>query len=98
MKKLTPEGCLANYAQSDLPYLRRQDLPEAYALNGAVYVTRPSVLRTRQTFLPPRTYPFVMPAERSLEIDDLWDLHLVRLVMQDAMATRGAQLKRYKVA
>ncbi len=89
VKKMTPEGTLANYASADLAYLRRQDLPEAFALNGAVYVTKSSVLREQKTFLPPRTVPYVMPAERSLEIDDPWDLHLVRLVMEDREAKRG---------
>jgi CMP-N,N'-diacetyllegionaminic acid synthase len=83
VKKRTPEGYLANYAQSDLAYLRRQDLPEAFALNGAIYVTKTSVLKEQMTFMPPRTLPFLMPAERSLEIDDPWDLHLARLVMED---------------
>jgi N-acylneuraminate cytidylyltransferase/CMP-N,N'-diacetyllegionaminic acid synthase len=83
VKKIGADGCLANYATSELSYLRRQDLPAAYALNGAIYVTKVDVLRRQQTFLPPRTFPYVMPAERSLEIDDPWDLYLVRLVMED---------------
>jgi CMP-N,N'-diacetyllegionaminic acid synthase len=83
VKKITADGRLADYAAADLAYLRRQDLPAAYALNGAVYVTKTAVLREQQTFLPARTYPFLMPAERSLEIDDPWDLYLLRLVMED---------------
>jgi CMP-N,N'-diacetyllegionaminic acid synthase len=83
VKKLTPEGCLGDYIVSDLAYLRRQDLPEALALNGAVYVTKVAVLRAQKTFLPPRTFPYLMPPERSLEVDDPWDLHLLRLVMED---------------
>ena len=69
-------------------YLRRQDLPTAYALNGAVYVVRPEVLRGAKTFLPAKTYPYVMPAERSLDVDTPWDLRLVRLVLQALVASR----------
>jgi CMP-N,N'-diacetyllegionaminic acid synthase len=84
VKQVTSAGVLADFLSVDRKaYLRRQDLPGAYALNGALYIIRPSVLRQQQTFLPERTFPYVMPAERSLDIDDPWDLHLVRLVMED---------------
>jgi CMP-N,N'-diacetyllegionaminic acid synthase len=83
VKKITPEGVLADYATTELAYLRRQDLPEAYALNGAVYVTRATALREQRTFLPRNTHPYVMPAERSLEVDHPWDLHLARLIMEE---------------
>lgn len=83
VKRITPEGALADYATSDLAYLRRQDLPEAFALNGAVYVTQTAALRGQRTFLPRTTLPYIMPVERSLEVDHPWDLHLARLIMED---------------
>ena len=54
----------------------------AYALNGAIYLTRPEVLRREKTFLPPDAIPYVMPVERSLDVDTPWELHVVRLVME----------------
>ena len=50
VKKINPHGALADYATTDLAYLRRQDLPEAYALNGAVYVTKSDALRQQGPF------------------------------------------------
>lgn len=53
--------------------LRRQDLPSAYVLNGAVYAIRAAELTTRRSlFEPGRTVPFVMPIEKSLDVDT-WD-------------------------
>ena len=53
--------------------LRRQDLPPAYVLNGAVYAADAASLRaTRRFFEAGRTAAWVMPAERSLDIDT-WD-------------------------
>jgi CMP-N,N'-diacetyllegionaminic acid synthase len=84
VKRIDAQGTLEDFLTLDRrAYLRRQDLPAAYALNGALYLIRPAILREQRTFLPQRTYPYVMPTERSLDIDDPWDLHLVRLVMED---------------
>lgn len=54
--------------QEGLPS-RRQDLPDAWCLNGAVYVARVPWLLQSRTFLSPQTVGYVMPAERSLDID-----------------------------
>jgi CMP-N-acetylneuraminic acid synthetase len=89
-KQLADDGRLVDFAVGPKPaYLRRQDLPAAYALNGAVYVIRPDVLREAKTFLPANTYPYVMPTERSLDVDTPWDLQLVRLVMDDLSRRRA---------
>jgi CMP-N,N'-diacetyllegionaminic acid synthase len=81
--KVAPDGTLEAFVASDIPYKRRQDLPRAVALNGAVYVARLDVLREHQTFLPPGTLAYEMPPERSLDVDTPWDLHLVDLVLRD---------------
>ena len=52
---------------------RRQDLPPAYLVNGAVYVARPDWLRRHRAFIAADTKGYVMPAERSIDIDDLND-------------------------
>jgi CMP-N-acetylneuraminic acid synthetase len=83
VKRATPEGWLVDYVENRLAYPRRQDFPPALALNGALYLIRPQVLREQRTFLPARTCPYIMPAARSLDIDDSWDLHLARLIMED---------------
>lgn len=48
---------------------RRQDVAEAVALNGAVYAADITVLRKTRSFLTDETVAYVMPAERSLDID-----------------------------
>lgn len=53
--------------------VRRQDLPTAYVLNGAIYAFRPDWLRQGRTFVDARSLAWVMPAERSVDIDDLRD-------------------------
>jgi CMP-N,N'-diacetyllegionaminic acid synthase len=54
--------------------LRRQDLPPAWVLNGAVYAAEIDWLRRERVFVRPgETLAFPMPAERSLDIDTLED-------------------------
>lgn len=52
---------------------RRQDLPPAYVLNGAVYGFRPDWLRAEPRFMDAATLAWIMPPERSVDIDDIDD-------------------------
>jgi N-acylneuraminate cytidylyltransferase len=53
---------------------RRQDLPKAFMVNGAVYVARVDWLRQTRNFETPSTVGFEMPEDRSLDIDTEADL------------------------
>ncbi|HSV68519.1 MAG TPA: acylneuraminate cytidylyltransferase family protein [Methylibium sp.] len=53
---------------------RRQDLPPAWCLNGAVYAARVDWLRRTRSFVAEGTVGSEMPAERSLDIDTAEDL------------------------
>lgn len=83
VKRVSEDGRLEDFMPTPSGYLARQHLPPAYALNGAVYVVRRDVLVERQTFYTNRTYAYLMPAERSLDIDTPWDLHLADLILSE---------------
>jgi len=57
-------------------YLRSQDLEPLYYVNGGVYVLRPETFRERSAMLPESPLAYVMPAERSADIDDALDFEL----------------------
>ena len=52
---------------------RRQDLPDAFALNGAIYIADVSFLRVARTFVTTQAVAYVMPRERSIDIDTASD-------------------------
>lgn len=53
---------------------RRQDLPKAWVMNGAIYACRTDVLFAAEPSLyGDRVVAYPMPAERSISIDDLED-------------------------
>ncbi len=60
---------------------RRQDLEPAFAPNGAIFVNRRSALLRDRTFVPPGTRAYVMPPDRSIDVDTPWDLELARLIV-----------------
>lgn len=66
---------------------RRQDLPEFYIINGAVFVTEVSFFIEHGSFFTPDTVGFVMPVERSIDIDSEVDL----LVMEHLALKQGSK-------
>ena len=57
----------------------------AVAINGAVYVARCPWLAVQTGFLTPETVAYLMPRERSIDVDDELDL-----VIANALAEHGA--------
>lgn len=60
---------------------RRQDLPEVFALNGAVYVAKCEWVLKSRTFIGPQTVAYSMPSERSADIDSETDLRWCGFVL-----------------
>jgi N-acylneuraminate cytidylyltransferase len=65
--------------------LRRQDLPGAWCLNGAVYVAEIPWLRVQRSFISARTVAYAMPAERSIDIDTPADLRAAEDVLRPSL-------------
>ena len=89
MKRVESDGRISDLLPPDkIPesgFGRRQDLPSAYAVNGAIYLVKREVLIESRTFYTERTYAYIMPPERSLDIDTLWDFRLAELVLKDGL-------------
>jgi CMP-N,N'-diacetyllegionaminic acid synthase len=82
MFRLGDDGRLSRFAEpvGGMP-LRRQDLPSAWSLNGAVYVADCNWFLQNRTFLSPATVGYPMPADRSLDIDTVADLELLQRIL-----------------
>jgi N-acylneuraminate cytidylyltransferase len=62
---------------------RRQDLPPAYIINGAIYIARIDWLIANKKFIGLETVGYVMPKERSLDIDTIEDFNeFLGLILQ----------------
>ena len=89
-----PEGWLAHYCvpQTALP-LRRQDLPAAWCLNGAVYAADVVWFLRERTFLSARTVGYPMPLERSLDIDTPQDVQTLEAIVRNGQFSLSSQSK-----
>lgn len=63
---------------------RRQDLPPIYVLNGAIYIARVDWLKQSENFLGEGCVAYVMPKERSLDIDNAADFEVFRIKVEEA--------------
>lgn len=62
---------------------RRQKLPTYYSPNGAIYITTPESLRKNKTFYPKKTIPYIMPKERSVDLDTQFDFKLAEFILKE---------------
>lgn len=79
--KRDSEGTMEPYFESRLVYERRQDLPEALAINGAIYLQQTEAFQKSQSFVPRNAIPYIMPPDRSIDVDTPIDLDIVELIM-----------------
>lgn len=65
------------------------ELPELWVRNGSIYITRTEVLRAGEILDPSDQRGYVMPPERSFDIDTPRDLALARLIEGSGAAPRA---------
>lgn len=79
-------GYLSGYANPsplfDDEYIREQDIKDIQYPNGAIYAADVDVWSEIERFYTDRTIAFEMPPERSLEIDEPWELKFVSAYLE----------------
>lgn len=61
---------------------RTQDMPKFYIKNGAVFVVRYNVLKNKKTLYGKNHEAFIMPVERSIDIDEEIDLEIAKVLIK----------------
>jgi len=62
---------------------RRQDAPKVFTMNASIYAMWKDKLFARKTFFTDQTRVYVMPEERSVDIDRSIDFKIVELLMKE---------------
>lgn len=79
-KRLLEDGRLAELFTKEQQTSSDSGKKETYyAPNGALYLVKTPVLLARRTFYTEKTFAYVMPPERSLDIDTPWDLRIAQM-------------------
>lgn len=73
---------LKDFIRPEIKNLRRQDLPIFYRLNGAIYIAKVSYILETKDFLRQGSYAYIMPVNRSVDIDTEFDLALAEVLLQ----------------
>jgi len=72
----------------------RQQLPPAYVLNGALYLASRNFLLREKSFIRHDTVAYVMPAERSVDIDNQLDWTWAEFLAEGGMNEEKSYRKR----
>lgn len=71
----------------DRSIVRRQDSPKCFDMNASIYVWKRLVLLNYPTVFNADTLLFVMPEERSIDIDTSLDFEIVEAIMRRRVTT-----------
>ncbi len=63
---------------------RRQDAPEVYDITTGVYVSTPDFILNNNALFDGKVVAVVMPKQRAVDIDDLYDFKLAESILKDA--------------
>jgi CMP-N,N'-diacetyllegionaminic acid synthase len=83
-KYIDEEGVLRNVLPESDNLLNRQTHSETYLPNGAIYVFRTDLIVKQRKYYSDRTFPYLMPADRSVDIDTLHDFELAEFYLARA--------------
>ncbi len=81
-KKIDPSGVLKDYFNIKSGNKNRQELEKAYMPNGAIYVFKLSLLKNYYSYQSANTYAFIMPPERSIDIDTNLDFEFAEFLVR----------------
>ena len=62
--------------------VRRQDAPKVYEANASIYIWKRDALLKNETLFTKKTGIYVMPIERSIDIDSEFDFEIVNYLMK----------------
>jgi len=81
MKCVNKEGKITDFLKNGIKYENRQELPNLYRLNGAIYLVKTDLFKEKRDWYFEKTYAYIMSQESSVDIDEPFDLEIARLLI-----------------
>ena len=75
-------GLIQIVKQPDKSIVRRQDAPQVFDMNASIYIWKRGALLGYDTLFTDKTSLFVMPEERSVDIDTEMDWNIVEYIIE----------------
>jgi CMP-N,N'-diacetyllegionaminic acid synthase len=83
MNTIADDLSMADFLTPNIVNRNRQGLKQYYRLNGAIYLANIHYLTDCYGFFGPRTFAYIMPQERSVDIDSELDLKFAEFLLQN---------------
>jgi CMP-N-acetylneuraminic acid synthetase len=74
-------GFISGISNNDFPFMNRQELPEVFMPNGAIYIVKTKNFLKNSSFWTEKTIPFIMSDEDSVDIDKFEDIVLFEKIL-----------------
>ncbi|MBW3003746.1 acylneuraminate cytidylyltransferase family protein [Candidatus Woesearchaeota archaeon] len=83
MNTLPDNHSMDNFINFDLIRKQRQELKKYYQLNGAVFCAKWEFIKENKNWYGPNTFAYIMPIERSIDIDEPTDIKLLKTIISE---------------
>ena len=74
---------MENFIDKNIIKMPRQELPTYYRINGAVYIIKTKYLFEVKDIYSSKSYAYIMPKTRSIDIDDIVDFRLAGILLDE---------------
>lgn len=91
MVEVGADGIVRLAKSASPPFVRRQDAPACYDMNASIYAWTRDALMSDRGLFNPDTQLYVMPEERSIDIDSEVDFRFVEFLMCDGIAPEATR-------
>ncbi len=84
---LDSKGGLSKFyeAMKDFKSVRRQDQAKEYTMNGCMYIAKWSYFVKHKSFHAQNSVPYIMPDEKSIEIDSMYNYKVACIMAENAL-------------
>jgi len=82
MKKIIKDK-LVDYSKEKVENMPRQKLPKVYIRSGDIYATKRDVLMKRNSFKGKSSKPYIIPLDRSMNVDSISDFWLAEKMFEN---------------
>lgn len=86
---LPEDGRMAHFIKPEILNTPRQELKTYYRVNGACYLCKVQAFQKAGTWYGEKSYAYVMPRRRSIDIDDELDFQIAEVVMRHGIPQDG---------
>ena len=88
-KKIDPSGVLKDCFDINIGNKNRQELETSFMPNGAIFILKLSLLKSLYSYYSDNTYAYVMPRERSVDIDTFFDFEFAEFLVSRNTFRKG---------